>query len=46
MKKYLLSFAVLTMAMSLTTACSDDDDEKKEQEEGNERKSKIKVSKN
>ena len=27
MKKYLLSFAVLTMAMSLTTACSDDDDD-------------------
>ena len=26
MKKYLLSFAVLAMAMSLTTACSDDDD--------------------
>lgn len=27
MKKYLLSFAVLTMAMSLMTACSDDDDD-------------------
>ena len=27
MKKYLLSFAVLTMAMSLTTACSSDDDD-------------------
>lgn len=27
MKKYLLSFAVLTMAISLTTACSDDDDD-------------------
>ena len=26
MKKFLLSFAVLTMAMSLMTACSDDDD--------------------
>ncbi len=27
MKKYLLSFAVLAMGMSLMTACSDDDDE-------------------
>ena len=27
MKKYLLSFAVLMMAMSLTTACSSDDDD-------------------
>lgn len=27
MKKYLLSFAVLTMAMSLMTACSSDDDD-------------------
>ena len=27
MKKYLLSFAVLAMGMSLLTACSDDDDE-------------------
>lgn len=27
MKKYLLGFAVLTMAMSLTTACSSDDDD-------------------
>lgn len=27
MKKFLLSFAVLTMAMSLMTACSDDDDD-------------------
>ena len=27
MKKFLLSFAVLTMAMSLTTACSSDDDD-------------------
>lgn len=27
MKKYLLSFAVLAMAMSLTTACSSDDDD-------------------
>lgn len=30
MKKYLLSFAVLAMGMSLTTACSDDDDDKPE----------------
>jgi len=28
MKKYLLSFAVLAMGMSLLTACSDDDDDK------------------
>ena len=27
MKKFLLSFAVLTMAMSLMTACSSDDDD-------------------
>ena len=27
MKKYLLSFAVLVMGMSLMTACSDDDDD-------------------
>ena len=31
MKKYLLSFAVLAMGMSLLTACSDDDDEPQKQ---------------
>ncbi len=31
MKKYLLSFAVLAMGMSLMTACSDDDDEPQKQ---------------
>ena len=31
MKKYLLSFAVLVMGMSLMTACSDDDDEPQKQ---------------
>ena len=31
MKKYLLSFAVLAMGMSLLTACSDDDDEPQNQ---------------
>lgn len=31
MKKYLLSFAVLLMGMSLMTACSDDDDEPQKQ---------------